>query len=264
MAWVQSFGNSEKVISMTLSLFKDLTAGYMSGKLLSKLNASSFILSNNNPSRYAFLNNVANARNRTMFYATLARMIFVEDCPSKFKAFITPLQQVFEMLHQASNGSTDVALLRRQSSADAVAGLFRDLHGVAQATISRRDYMLFFDWIYPQYFPTICKCLEAWTDTPLVTTPLLKFMVEFVSNKGQCMVFETSSPNGILLFREISQILVIYSSSLLVRSPCSSLVPSVPACLLVPSTLPFSSATCSAAHTGTPACVHASFLAAVV
>ena len=99
------------------------------------------------------------------------------------------------------------------------AGLFRDLHGIAKGTTSRRDYMLLFDWLYPQHFSTIKVCLEAWAAVPLVTTPLLKFMVEFVSNKGQCMVFESSSPNGILLFREISQVLSIYSSAVLqVRS----------------------------------------------
>ena len=91
---VQTFGSSEKVIGMTLSLFKELTAGYMSGKILSKLNASTFLLQDHNPATYTFLANLTNARNRTMFYATLARMIFVEDSPIKFKAFISPLQQV--------------------------------------------------------------------------------------------------------------------------------------------------------------------------
>ena len=80
--------------STTLSLFKDLTAGYMSGKLLSKLNASTFLLASHNPQSYSFLRHIGNAHNRTMFYATLARMIFVEDSPSKFKAFVAPLQQV--------------------------------------------------------------------------------------------------------------------------------------------------------------------------
>ena len=91
---VQTFGSSKKVIGMTLSLFKELTAGYMSGKLLSKLNASDFLLMDHNPATYTFLADLTNARNRTMFYATLARMVFVEDSHIKFKAFMSPLQQV--------------------------------------------------------------------------------------------------------------------------------------------------------------------------
>lgn len=46
-------------------------------------------------------------------------------------------------------------------------------------------------------------CLEAFADTPAVTTPLLKFMSEFVFNKSQRLTFDSSSANGILLFREV-------------------------------------------------------------
>jgi exportin-7 len=218
----QSFASSERVISMTLSLFKDLTAGYMSGKLLSKLDASSFLLQNHGPQTYTFLSSLANARNRTLYYATIARMIFVEDSAAKFKAFVAPLQQVLEHVAQASGGGEHAGQLRSAIAAETASGLFRDLHGIAQATVSRRDYMVLFDWLYPQHFPAICAALQAWADVPLVTTPLLKFIVEFVSNKGQCMVFESSSANGILLFREISRMLTIYSGSVLQVRPCAS------------------------------------------
>jgi len=42
---------------------------------------------------------------------------------------------------------------------------------------------------------------QAYADSPEVTTPLLKFMAEFVFNKSTRLTFEPSSPNGILLFR---------------------------------------------------------------
>lgn len=48
-----------------------------------------------------------------------------------------------------------------------------------------------------------------------VTTPLLKFMSEFVLNKAQRLTFDSSSPNGILLFREISKLIVAYGSRIL-------------------------------------------------
>lgn len=213
----QLFGRSERVIEMTLALFKDLTVGYMSGKLLAKLDAVNFILANHSPAYYTFLNNPANFRNRTTFYATLARMIFVEDSPIKFRAFTAPLQAVLDALRSAAGGgnSSDGAvlnatLLRQSAQPDTLAGLFRDLHGIAQATTCRRAYMTLFDWLYPAHFPVILACLEAAADSAAVTTPLLKFMGEFVSNKGQCMSFDSSSPNGILLFREISKVLVIF------------------------------------------------------
>jgi hypothetical protein len=58
-------------------------------------------------------------------------------------------------------------------------------------------------------------CLEAFADVPAVTTPLLKFMSEFVFNKSQRLTFDSSSANGILLFREVSKVLVTYSKHVL-------------------------------------------------
>lgn len=71
---------------------------------------------------------------------------------------------------------------------------------------------MLFDWLYPAHFPTILSCLSAWADTPAVTTPLLKFMSEFVHNRTQRLTFDSSSPNGILLFREVSKVLVTYGT----------------------------------------------------
>jgi exportin-7 len=43
---------------------------------------------------FPFLTEPANLRNRTTFYHTLARLLFMEDTPAKFKSFVAPLQQV--------------------------------------------------------------------------------------------------------------------------------------------------------------------------
>ena len=65
---------------------------------------------------------------------------------------------------------------------------------------------LVFDWLYPAHFPTILACLDAWSDVPSVSTPILKFMAEFVMNKTQRLAFDASSASGILLFREVSKV----------------------------------------------------------
>lgn len=43
-----------------------------------------------------------------------------------------------------------------------------------------------------------------------MTTALLKFVAEFVLNKTQRLTFDSSSPNGILLFREVSKVRVLW------------------------------------------------------
>uniref|UniRef100_A0A7S1SV05 Exportin-7/Ran-binding protein 17 TPR repeats domain-containing protein n=1 Tax=Tetraselmis chuii TaxID=63592 RepID=A0A7S1SV05_9CHLO len=203
------YGAAEEIIHLTLNLFQDLASGYMSGKLLLKLEATSFILTHHTRDHFAFLDDPANARNRTTFYYTLARLLFMEDTPSKFKAFMDPLNQVLTAM-AAHAGSAQQ--LRMSVPKQSVVGLLRDLRGVTMATNSRRTYGMLFDMLYPAHFPVLLRCLEAWADDPEVTTPLLKFVAEFVMNKMQRLTFDSSSPNGILLFREVSKILVIYGA----------------------------------------------------
>ena len=48
-------------------------------------------------------------------------------------------------------------------------------------------------------------------------------MAEFVLNKSQRLTFDSSSPNGILLFREISKLTVAYGSRILSLPNCADL-----------------------------------------
>ena len=44
---------------------------------------------------------------------------------------------------------------------------------------------------------------------------MLKFIAELVLNKSERLAFDSSSPNGILLFREVSKLTVAYGSRIL-------------------------------------------------
>lgn len=71
---------------------QDLASGYMSGKLLHKLEAVHFMLQHHTSDHFGFLED--HTRYRTVFYHTLSRLLFMDDTPSNFKAFVGPLQQV--------------------------------------------------------------------------------------------------------------------------------------------------------------------------
>ena len=73
---------------------QDLATGYMSGKLLLKLDAVAYMLAHHTSQYYTFLDCPVNSRNRTVYYATLSRLLFMEDTPTRFKTFVQPLQQV--------------------------------------------------------------------------------------------------------------------------------------------------------------------------
>ncbi|KAK1281191.1 hypothetical protein QJS04_geneDACA015059 [Acorus gramineus] len=203
------YAECEGVIDHTLNLFQELASGYMTGKLLIKLDTIKFIIANHTREHFPFLEEYR-SRSRTTFYYTLGWLIFMEDSPVKFKSSMDPLLRVVISLE----GVPD-AMFRTDSVKFALSGLLRDLRGIAMATNSRRSYGMLFDWLYPSHMPLLLKGISHWSDTPEVTTPLLKFMSEFVHNKGQRLTFDSSSPNGILLFREVSKIIVAYGSRIL-------------------------------------------------
>ncbi|KAE8038477.1 hypothetical protein FH972_010982 [Carpinus fangiana] len=207
---LKCYTESEEVIDHTLTLFLELASGYMIGKLLLKLDTVKFIVANHTREHFPFLEEYRCSRSRTTFYFTIGWLIFMEDSPVKFKSSMDPLLQVFISLE-----STPDSLFRTDAVKYALIGLMRDLRGIAMATNSRRTYGLLFDWLYPAHMPLLLKGISHWTDTPEVTTPLLKFMAEFVLNKAQRLTFDSSSPNGILLFREVSKLIVAYGSRIL-------------------------------------------------
>uniref|UniRef100_A0A0D9UZN9 Importin N-terminal domain-containing protein n=1 Tax=Leersia perrieri TaxID=77586 RepID=A0A0D9UZN9_9ORYZ len=150
---LKCYAECEDVIDHTLSLFLELASGYMTGKLLLKLEIN------------------LEATTDAAFQTDVVKYAFI--------------------------------------------GLMRDLRGIAMATNSRRTYGLLFDWLYPSRMPLLLKAISLCADEPAVTTPLLKFMCEFVLNKAQRLTFDSSSPNGILLFREVSKLIVAYGSRIL-------------------------------------------------
>ncbi|XP_020086342.1 exportin-7 isoform X1 [Ananas comosus] len=207
---LKCYTECEEVIDHTLSLFLELASGYMTGKLLLKLDSIKFIIGNHTRENFLFLEEYRCSRSRTTFYYTLGYLIFMEDSPVKFKTSMEPLLQVMIRLE-----ATPDAAFRTDAVKYAFIGLMRDLRGIAMATNSRRTYGLLFDWLYPAHMPLLLKAISHWSDVPEVTTPLLKFMAEFVLNKAQRLTFDSSSPNGILLFREVSKLVVAYGSRIL-------------------------------------------------
>lgn len=207
---LKCYTESEEVIEHTLSLFLELASGYMTGKLLLKLDTVNFIISNHTREHFPFLEEHRCSRSRTTFYYTIGWLIFMEDSHVKFKSSMEPLLKVFIALE-----STPDAMFRTDSVKYSLIGLMRDLRGIAMATNSRRTYGLLFDWLYPAHMPLLLRGISHWADTPEVTTPLLKFMAEFVLNKVQRLTFDSSSANGILLFREVSKLIVAYGSRIL-------------------------------------------------
>jgi len=205
------WGDAEEVLTTTLALFLEMANGGTSGKLLMNLEPVQFLIQNHTADHFPFLTHPQNYKHRTTFHATLARLIFHQTADDLHRSLTTFMEPTLQVLTQL-NATAD---LRDASVRQALMGVFRDLRGITQATTNKRTYSMLFEMLYPRCFPIFTRAAETWFDDPDLTTSLLKFLNEFVNNKAQRVNFDNSSPNGILLFRETSSIIVAYGTRIL-------------------------------------------------
>ncbi|URE41766.1 hypothetical protein MUK42_06737 [Musa troglodytarum] len=192
---LKHYPQCEDVIEHTLSLFLELASGYMTGKLLLKLDSIKFIIVNHTVTPYSYFASVF-----VLYFGLVQRRekkgrtqsCLLDDpgpaCTTlRCRVCVVVINEILALL-SCSPDNVMIGLIWNCSDAaftfDAIAMSFycSSLHGL--------------------------RC---------VTTPLLKFMAEFVLNKAQRLSFDSSSPNGILLFREVSKLVVAYGSSILSR-----------------------------------------------
>ncbi|XP_043194431.1 exportin-7-B-like isoform X2 [Amphibalanus amphitrite] len=212
------WGGSEQITTRTLMLLNDLSVGYSSVRKLVKLEEVQFLLNNHTSDHFPFLGAgvaVKEMKCRTMFYTSLGRLLMVElgEDDAKFQAFMEPLTAAFDAIGTLM--ASEANMFQGEETKKALIGLARDLRGLVFAFNTKASYMMLFDWIYPSYTPILQRAVELWFTEPQLTTPVLKLFAELVQNRSQRLQFDVSSPNGILLFREMSKLLCTYGERIL-------------------------------------------------
>ncbi|TKR60380.1 hypothetical protein L596_027635 [Steinernema carpocapsae] len=213
------WGHNEKLIEASLGLLNDLSLGFTSVRRLSRLNEIQFLLNNHTGEVFSFLSSMADyhiMKTRGIFYASLMRLLVVtiDEDISVFDKFMEPITETIKEIcnvFQSNNfGNFNQDQIKR-----AVIGLARDLRGIAGACLNKPTFRMLFDYLYPEVFSLLHRSIEIWYDSHEVTTPILKLIYELAQNKQQRLSFEMNSCMPVLLFREISKIVVTYGNSLL-------------------------------------------------
>lgn len=207
---IKYWHRSDKILEETLEVFVELVSSYSSSKTLLNLDTVNFLVHNHVGAHFPFLGYDNDNKYRITFYSALSRLVFSssEDLNNSFDSFIVPNLEIMAQLSQTPD-------LRSDAVKTAIVGALRDLRGITISAYNKRTYSLLFEGLYPSSFPLLLRVAETWYDDPTVMTALLKFMQEFVANKGVRIHFENSSANGILLFRETSAIVCAYGSRIL-------------------------------------------------
>lgn len=206
------------VIKQTLEIFDNLINGYLSLKRLARLSIVETMLTHHTAQHFPFLNVPDNSASRTTFYRSLSRLLFLDKNINKFDEFIAPFSNNFNILVNQSS----VEALKQDQCKKLFVGLLRDLTGVFFGCQTKAQYEKVWDWIYPKYIEIIAKGAGLLYDCPAVTSPLLKLGIQMATNRGGRLDFGCSSANGILLFREISKIVVEYGGKIADVTPPKS------------------------------------------
>ncbi|XP_065071975.1 exportin-7-like [Rhopilema esculentum] len=212
------WARNERIINSTLQLLSDLSIGYSSARKLVKLAPIQFILNNHTPEHFPFLGFQAdcNFKCRTLFYTAIGRLLLVDlgDEEERFLSFARPLTAALDDLANriATAGANSYQM---EETKQYVVGLSRDLRGLAFSFNTKSSYLHFFNWLYPKFAAVFQRSLELWPHEPVISTTLLKLMTELTQNRSQRLLFDVMSPNGVLLFREISKTIMIYGRSIL-------------------------------------------------
>ncbi|ORX48496.1 hypothetical protein DM01DRAFT_1338555 [Hesseltinella vesiculosa] len=206
---LQYWGNNVRMINKTLSLFDELASGYMGVRSLRKADTTQLILQNHMNNSFTFFDNPKQLENRSLFYRVLCKLLFGDETvtPSVFFEFMQPFDRKIEQLGPLN---TD-ADFRQDAVKRVLQGLFFDLQGFLEPIVTHRCFTLFYDWFWPDYANIMMRALDAWAPDPICNC-LLIFFSEFVQNRSQRLAFDNSSANGILLFRQASQIMCRYGA----------------------------------------------------
>ncbi|KAF9438959.1 Exportin 7, partial [Entomortierella beljakovae] len=210
----------DKLVVRTLRLYTQLASGYSSVKHMRKLDTTQALLRNHNSSDFRFLSptnkssDISVMRCRMNYYAMLSRVLFSEDnVDGDFWRFVKPWELVLDQVTLAFEGNSE---LSEEEIRMILLGIFRDLRGFVSSITNRKQYNLFFEWFYPAYTPIVLRAIEIWPHNELGIA-IIRFWHEFASNKSNRIAFENNSPNGVLLFRETSNILYAFAQSILSR-----------------------------------------------
>ena len=157
--------------------------------------------------QFNLLRNDPNLKHLTTFFKILTSLWTMEDYIPRFDDYISKLNPIIEEIL-----SMDDDTLRIQPSVSLqMIKLFHILKGISLGLTSSKNFGVFFDWFYPEYFRIINKALTVYIDNDNLTIVVFKFLAELLNNRFSRHKSDfTWNINGLILFREIAKITIDY------------------------------------------------------
>ena len=217
------FKDNDIILQRTLSLFNELSTGSVTPKRILKLEASQLLINHHTGVEFPFLsyNNgcKVHLKLRFSFYKSISRLVLgelKEEESDLFDMYIAPLTTNFKKLSTLLQALPTGSVQRDQTEIkNLIAGLCYDLRGVVFVISTRTCYQLFFNWFFPDFINLTIDCLNRWYHDPNVSIPILKLLIEIGTPRSQRLTPDITSPNGFLLFKELSRAIFCYGTQIL-------------------------------------------------
>ncbi|CDJ66296.1 exportin 7, putative [Eimeria necatrix] len=204
----------------------------VTGRLLLETPTGAYFLTNHCSAEFKFLSMRRYSRLRTTYYLTLGTLLFYQQQKTtvSFEQFVQPMDAIFLSLWQQTDEGRNPASIRNPLCRDPLIGLVRDLRGLSFASGLSSTYTVLFDWLMSPWkkingttrMAIFSWAADAWWDDAEVLVPLLKFIADFVDNRGGNRIhFVESSANGIRLFKEASSVVLKYGNRILQKQDFS-------------------------------------------
>jgi exportin-7 len=212
---IQNPHSLENSVVTALRLCSDLTCGYSTLRIMVQLKSIQRLIEAHKHDELALYSLLASRKLRSvprhhiLFYQILGRLLLLDEKEApetEFNEFISP----FTTLAQKLASSADQEL-RQQSTKSLLLELYADFRGLAYAMNDVASYNLFLQWYLATFSPITHRLGQLWMMDETLSIAMLRFMNELAQNRSQRIKFDLLSASGILLFRNISKVVVTYS-----------------------------------------------------
>ena len=189
--------------------------GYYSNKLVIQLPIAQQIMT-----QYRMLDLFkSQPKNRQKLYASLANLWVGESATSALDDYLDPMKR-----------EITVRIAENALHQDWVMLVLSELRGICSAITNQKNYLLFYDWLYPAVYPLIPKIMEQHMYSDEVMTLVFRFLDELVTNRNSRIRFDSVTACGIILFKEVTSALLTFGKVVLDR-PSQRIQTEVPLCV---------------------------------
>lgn len=95
---LRNWSDEDKVIEASLNLFLELSEPYYGCKLLLQLESIDFLLQNHTEDTFKFLASPSLLTLRTTYYASLTKLVLMDNIPGRLEMFLTPFSTLLQRL----------------------------------------------------------------------------------------------------------------------------------------------------------------------